>query len=63
MLNLHHLELFYYVAKHEGIVPACRHIPYGVQQPAVSAQIIRLEEDLGVSLFRRRPFQLTPAGC
>jgi DNA-binding transcriptional LysR family regulator len=62
MLNLHHLELFYYVAKHEGIVPACRHIPYGVQQPAVSAQIIRLEEDLGVSLFRRRPFQLTPAG-
>jgi len=62
MLNLHHLELFYYVARHEGIVPACRHIPYGVQQPAVSTQIIRLEEELGVSLFRRRPFQLTPAG-
>jgi DNA-binding transcriptional LysR family regulator len=62
MLNLHHLELFYYVARHEGIVPACRHIPYGVQQPAVSAQILRLEEDLGVSLFRRRPFQLTSAG-
>ncbi len=62
MLNLHHLELFYYVAKHEGIVPACRHIPYGVQQPAVSAQIIRLEEEIGASLFRRRPFQLTPAG-
>lgn len=62
MLNLHHLELFYYVAKHGGIVPACRHMPYGVQQPAVSAQIIRLEEELGASLFRRRPFQLTPAG-
>jgi DNA-binding transcriptional LysR family regulator len=62
MLNLHHLELFYYVAKHEGIVQACRHIPYGVQQPAVSAQIIRLEEELGISLFRRRPFQLTAAG-
>lgn len=62
MLNTHHLELFYYVAKHEGIVNACRHIPYGVQQPAVSAQMIRLEEDLGVTLFRRRPFQLTPAG-
>jgi DNA-binding transcriptional LysR family regulator len=62
MLNLHHLELFYHVAKHEGIVPACRHIPYGIQQPAVSAQIIRLEEELGTSLFRRRPFQLTAAG-
>jgi DNA-binding transcriptional LysR family regulator len=62
MLNLHHLELFYYVAKHEGIVQACRHIPYGVQQPAVSAQIIRLEEEIGASLFRRRPFHLTPAG-
>ncbi len=62
MLNLHHLELFYYVARHQGIVPACRHIPYGIQQPAVSAQMIRLEEDLGTSLFRRRPFQLTPAG-
>jgi DNA-binding transcriptional LysR family regulator len=62
MLNLHHLELFYYVAKHEGIMAACRHIPYGVQQPAVSAQIIRLEEEIGTSLFRRRPFQLTPTG-
>ncbi len=62
MLNLHHLELFYYVAKHEGIGSACRNMPYGVQQPAVSAQIIRLEAEIGVSLFRRRPFQLTPAG-
>jgi DNA-binding transcriptional LysR family regulator len=62
MLNLHHLELFYYVTKHEGIVQACRHIPYGVQQPAVSAQLIRLEEELGASLFRRRPFQLTATG-
>lgn len=62
MLNLHHLELFYHVAKHGGIVSACRHIPYGVQQPAVSAQIIRLEEEIGTALFLRRPFQLTPAG-
>jgi DNA-binding transcriptional LysR family regulator len=62
MLNLHHLELFYYVARHQGIVQACRNIPYGVQQPAVSAQILRLEADLGTSLFRRRPFQLTAAG-
>lgn len=62
MLNTHHLELFYYVARHEGIVNACRHIPYGVQQPAVSAQLIRLEGDLGLTLFHRRPFRLTPAG-
>ena len=62
MLNVHHLELFYYVARCEGIVAACRQIPYGIQQPAVSAQVARLEEDLGARLFERRPFRLTPAG-
>jgi DNA-binding transcriptional LysR family regulator len=62
MLNVHHLELFYYVARCEGIVAACRQIPYGIQQPAVSAQVARLEADLGVRLFERRPFRLTPAG-
>jgi DNA-binding transcriptional LysR family regulator len=61
-VNIHHLELFYYVARHRGIVAACRHIPYGIQQPAVSAQIATLEGDLGVKLFNRRPFQLTPQG-
>jgi DNA-binding transcriptional LysR family regulator len=62
MLNVHHLELFYYVARCEGIVAACRQIPYGIQQPAVSAQVARLEEDVGARLFERRPFRLTPAG-
>ena len=62
MLNIHHLELFYYVARHGGIMEAVRNMPYGIQQPAISAQIIRLEEDLGVTLFQRRPFVLTPAG-
>lgn len=61
-MNIHHLELFYYVAKHSGISEAVRHIPYGIQQPAVSAQIIQLEESLGVTLFNRRPFALTPPG-
>ncbi len=62
MLNIHHLELFYFVARHGGITEAVRHMPYGIQQPAVSAQIIALEENLGKALFRRRPFQLTEAG-
>ncbi len=61
-VNVHHLELFYYVAKHGGISAAVRHIPYGVQQPAVSGQIGQLEKDLGVRLFERQPFRLTPAG-
>lgn len=61
-MNVHHLELFYYVARYEGIVAACRQMPYGVQQPAVSSQMARLEADLGTALFERRPFRLTPAG-
>ena len=61
-MNVHHLELFYYVAKYGGIMPAVRNIPYGIQQPAVSAQVAQLEEFLGTTLFQRRPFTLTPAG-
>ena len=61
-MNLHHLELFYYVAKHGGIVSAVANMPYGIQQPALSAQLIQFEKDLGKSLFVRRPFALTPEG-
>jgi DNA-binding transcriptional LysR family regulator len=61
-MNVHHLELFYYVAKHGGISAAVRHIPYGIQQPAVSGQIGALEADLGTRLFERSPFRLTAAG-
>jgi DNA-binding transcriptional LysR family regulator len=61
-MNVHHLELFYYVARHGGIMPAVRNIPYGIQQPAVSSQIAQLEEHLGATLFQRRPFTLTPEG-
>jgi DNA-binding transcriptional LysR family regulator len=56
------LELFYYVARHGGITEAVRNIPYGIQQPAVSGQVGQLEEYLGVTLFQRRPFALTPPG-
>jgi DNA-binding transcriptional LysR family regulator len=62
VLNIHHLELFYYVARAGGITPALRLIPYGIQQPAVSSQLARLEESVGTRLFQRRPFSLTPAG-
>jgi DNA-binding transcriptional LysR family regulator len=61
-MNLHHLELFYYVARHGGIAAACRKMPYGIQQPAVSSQLLSLEKDLDLRLFHRRPFALTPAG-
>lgn len=62
LMNVHHLELFYYVAQYQGISEAVRNIPYGIQQPAVSGQIIALEDFLGVKLFQRRPFILSQAG-
>jgi DNA-binding transcriptional LysR family regulator len=62
VLNIHHLELFYYVAKFGGISAAVRQMPYGIQQPAVSGQILQLEENLGVTLFQRQPFRLTREG-
>lgn len=61
-MNTHHLELFYHVARHGGISAATRQMPYGIQQPAVSGQILQLEKSLGLKLFQRRPFALTPAG-
>jgi DNA-binding transcriptional LysR family regulator len=61
-MNVHHLELFYYVARFGGITAAIRSMPYGIQQPSVSAQICRLEKELGIVLFSRRPFLLTPEG-
>ncbi|MBI5770991.1 MAG: LysR family transcriptional regulator [Verrucomicrobia bacterium] len=62
-MNVHHLELFYYVAKHGGISAAVRHIPYGIQQPAVSGQMKQLEDTVGTKLFERSPFKLTNAGA
>ena len=61
-MNVHHLELFFYVARHRGVSSAARHMPYGIRQPAISGQIGQLERSLGVSLFHRRPFALTAAG-
>lgn len=61
-MNLHHLELFYFVCQHQGISAAVKKMHYGIQQPAMSAQILRLEKDLGVTLFQRKPFKLTVEG-
>ncbi|HMO65221.1 MAG TPA: LysR family transcriptional regulator [Verrucomicrobiota bacterium] len=61
-MNLHHLELFYYVARHRGLSEAARQMPYCIQPPAISSQPRQLEEDLGAVLFQRRPFALTPTG-
>ena len=61
-INLHHLELFYYVAEAGGISAAVKVIPYPIQQPAISQQMISLEKSLDVKLFERRPFSLTEAG-
>src|SRR5438105_13056222 len=61
-VNVHYIELFYHVAKDGGISEAVRKMPYGIQQPAVSGQILALETQLGLRLFHRRPFALTPAG-
>lgn len=61
-MNVHHLELFYYVARFGGISRAVRRMPYGIQQPAVSSQMLLLEQDLGKKLFERTPFKLTLEG-
>lgn len=61
-MNIHHLELFYHVARCSGISAAARQMPYGIQQSTISSQVLQLEDSLGKSLFRRRPFELSPEG-
>ncbi|MEP7078621.1 MAG: LysR family transcriptional regulator [Chthoniobacterales bacterium] len=54
--------MFYNVATHGGITAAARRMTYGIQQPAISGQLLQLEKELGLRLFERRPFALTAAG-
>src|SRR2546428_13811271 len=61
-MKFNQLVFFYDAALNGRIVPAVRNMPYGIQQPAVSGQIARLEESLGTKLFNRRPFALLPPG-
>ncbi len=53
MIQLHQLEGFYRVAIHGGYSPAARNFPYPITQPAVHAQVRKLEEALGRKLFVR----------
>lgn len=61
-LNLHQLATFQVVAKHCSYVRAAEELHFS--QPAVSAQIRKLEETLGVKLFEQigRKTHLTQAG-
>jgi DNA-binding transcriptional LysR family regulator len=62
MINVHYLELFYYLARHGGVSEATKRMPYGIRPCTLSRQIIQLEEQVGACLCQRRPFRLTPAG-
>lgn len=61
-MELRQLGYFEAVARHGGFTNAAKQLH--VAQPAVSAQIQRLERELGASLFHRttREVSLTPAG-
>lgn len=62
MINLHGLQVFLEVARAQNFSRAAERL--GVTQPAVSAQVRRLERDLGVRLFWQtgRATFLTEAG-
>ena len=50
-INLNLYRIFYYVAK-EGSISASANVLF-ISQPAITFQIKKLEEQLGVSLFTR----------
>ena len=62
LINLHHLRIFYTVATSESFSRAAEKLD--VSQPAVSMQVRKLEEALGVSLVQQvgRQLYLTEGG-
>lgn len=61
-INLHYLELFYYVCRHGGISKASRKMPYGIHPSTISRQLCELERQIQACLFERQPFNATPVG-
>jgi DNA-binding transcriptional LysR family regulator len=59
-VELHQLQCFIAVLEEGGFKRATARL--GITQPALSYQIKRLEEELGVQLFHRRPGSATEAG-
>ncbi|MCG8428000.1 MAG: LysR family transcriptional regulator [Chromatiales bacterium] len=61
-MELHHLRTFVAVAEEGHLTRASERLH--TSQPAISAQIKALEEELGIALFHRTPrgMQLTPEG-
>jgi len=61
-MELRHLRYFVMTAEEGNVSRASQRL--FVSQPAVSRQIKDLEEELGMSLFKREPngLSLTPAG-
>lgn len=53
MLNLHHLRIFYTVAKRLSYTKAAKDL--SITQPAVTNQIKAFEEQLGLKLFEAKP--------
>ncbi len=61
-LNLHHLYLFYYIAKYKSITKAANFLE--ISQPAVSLQIKNFQKECGVQLLDivDKKIFLTPVG-
>lgn len=61
-INLHHLNLFYYIAKYKSITKAAEYL--NLSQPAVSLQIKTFQKNCGVKLLDiiEKKIYLTPVG-
>jgi DNA-binding transcriptional LysR family regulator len=57
-MDLRLIEIFHAVMQHRSVTEAARSL--GVSQPAVSAALKRLEQDVGFALFRRESRHIVP---